>query len=178
MRILKKILVGIISLIALLLIIALFVPKNYIISESIVINKTHEEVFNYVSLLKNQEQYSEWVKADPTMQPLITGNDGEIGAIQSWNSKNDNVGEGSQKIIYISQDSILVDLNFIRPFKGAAKAATIIKPVSANETQLISKFYANDQYPFNLMGYFIGRKMITEVEIKNLNNIKTILEKQ
>jgi hypothetical protein len=41
---------------------------------------------------------------------------------------------------------------------------------------LTSEFYADDSYPFNLMGYFMGRKIIEETQIKNLNNIKTILE--
>ncbi len=178
MKILKKILVVLAIIIALPFIIALFVPNKYTVSEKIIINKPKQEVYDYVRILKNQEQYSEWVKADSNLQPTITGIDGEVGAMQSWNSKDDNVGEGNQKIVLITADRIDVDLTFIRPFAGKAKAANLFKAISENQTELTSEFYGDDKYPFNLMGYFFGTKIIQETEIKNLNNIKTILEKK
>lgn len=178
MKIIKRILIVIAIIIALPLIIALFVPNHYTVSESIRISKPKQEVFDFVRLLKNQELYSEWVKADANLHPTITGIDGEVGAMQSWNSKDDNVGEGNQKITAITTDRMDVDLTFIRPFAGTAKVANLFKAVSENQTELTCEFYSNDKYPFNLMSYFIGRKMIQETEVKNLNNIKTILEKK
>lgn len=178
MKIFKKILIVLAIITSLPFIVALFVPNKYVISEKVIINKPKQEVFDYLRILKNQEQYSEWVKADPNLQPVITGADGEVGAIQSWNSKDDNVGEGNQKITSITADRIDVDLKFIRPFSGNAKAANLFKAISENQTELTSEFYGDDKYPFNLMGYFFGAKIIQETEIKNLNNIKTILEKK
>ncbi len=65
MNILIKILIGIGALITLLLIMALFVKKEYTIEREITINKTKAEVFNYVKHLKNQDNYSKWVMQDP-----------------------------------------------------------------------------------------------------------------
>ncbi len=70
------------------------------------------------------------------------------------------------------------DLKFIRPFAGTAKAANIFSTVSENKTLMTTEFYSIDKYPFNLMSWFIGRKMIKETQEKNLKNIKQILEKQ
>jgi hypothetical protein len=178
MKILKGLLIGIVSLIALLLIVALFTPKQYTVSVSETINKPKTEVMAYVTTLANQEQYNEWVKADPNLHPQIIGTDGTVGAIQKWDSKDDNVGAGQQQIIALSEDRMDVNLDFIRPFEGHAKAANIFKAVSDNQTQIIAEFYENAKFPMNLMSYFIGRKMIEETQKKNLHNIKTILEQR
>jgi hypothetical protein len=45
-------------------------------------------------IFKNQEQFSEWIKADPNLHPTITGRDGAVGAKQSWNSPVKDVGAG------------------------------------------------------------------------------------
>ena len=86
-------------------------------------------------------------------------------------------GEGEQEITAITHDRIDVDLRFKRPFEGNAKAASIFKSISENQTEIISEFYSNDRYPLNLMSYFIGRKMMKDSETQNLQNIKKILEK-
>ena len=177
MNVLKKIFFVILGIIAFLLIVAIFVPKSYNVSVKEVINKPKSEVFEYVRMLENQKQYSVFVLADPDLNPQITGIDGTVGAIQKWNSKLDEVGEGEQEITAITPDRIDVDLRFKRPFEGNAKAANIFKSISENQTEIISEFYSNDRYPLNLMSYFIGRKMMKDSETQNLQNIKKILER-
>jgi hypothetical protein len=176
MKILKKILIGIVSIIVLLLIVALFVPKSYTVSVKETINKPRQEVYDYIRILKNQDEYSVWVMEDPNLKPEITGEDGTVGAIQRWNSTDDNVGEGEQEITALTPDRIDVDLRFKRPFEGTAKAANILNAISENQTELTAEFYSNDQYPMNLMSYFFGRKMIEKAEKDNLMNIKKNLE--
>ncbi len=178
MRIIKIILLTIVAIIGLYLVAALFTPKQYTASATITINKPASVVYDYMKILKNQEQYSEWVKADPNLKPEITGTDGTVGAEQKWNSPDDNVGEGIQKITQLTSDRIDVDLTFIRPFESKAKAATIFKSISENETQVTSEFYAEEAYPMNLLSYVMGKKMIEKTELKNLQNVKEILEKQ
>jgi hypothetical protein len=48
MNILKKIIVGLLAIIVLALIIALFLPKNYAVEREITINQPKDSVFNYV----------------------------------------------------------------------------------------------------------------------------------
>lgn len=181
MKILKKILVGIAVLIVLLLIVALFVPKQYTVSASTTINKPQKEVFDYVKLIRNQENYSVWILADPNLKPTYHGTDGTVGFTASWNSQDDgigeDVGEGSQTITGIIEGERLdVDLNFIRPFEGKQKAATIVTPISASQTKVTSEFYGNDPYPMNLMS-LIGKPMLRDAQQQNMQNLKAILEK-
>jgi hypothetical protein len=176
MKLWKKLLIGVLCLIALPFIVALFVPKSYTVSVSETINVSKDSVYNYIRILNNQKNYSVWVMEDPNLVPEIIGTDGTVGAIQKWNSTNENVGEGEQEITALTVDRMDVDLRFKRPFEGTAKAANILKAVSENQTLVTGEFYSNDPYPFNLPSYLFGRKMIEEAEAKNLKNIKRILE--
>lgn len=176
MKILKNIFIGFIGLVALLLLIAIFVPKKYTVSVTETINRPKQDVFDYIKILDNQREYSVWVLADPNLKPEIIGQDGTIGAIQKWNSKIDDVGEGEQEITSLSPNRIDVDLRFKRPFEGKAKASNFLKAISENQTEITAEFYSDEPYPFNLMFYLFGRKMIAESERQNLQNIKKILE--
>ena len=177
MKILKIVGIALLAIIVLPFIIALFVPKSYTVSVSETINKPRQEVYDFIRILDNQKKYSVWVMEDPNLKPEILGTDGTIGATQKWNSQNDNVGEGSQTITSLSIDRMDVALKFIRPFEGTAKAAYLFQEDGSGKTKLTAEFYSNDRYPFNLMSYFIGRKMIQEAQTTNLKNVKNILEK-
>lgn len=176
MKTLKIIGLGIVGFIVLLLLVALFIPNDYNVSVSTTINKPRKVVFDYVKLVKNQEYYSVWVMQDPNVNMKYEGVDGTAGFKASWDSKDDNVGAGSQLITAISEERIDVDLHFERPMKGEAKASTLLKSISENETKVTSEFYGNSSYPMNLMN-FMGEKYITEAETQNLANLKKILEK-
>ena len=176
MKILKVIGIGILGLIALLLLIALFIPNDYTVSVSTTIDRPRQVVFDYAKLVKNQEDYSIWVMQDPNVKMDYQGVDGTVGFKASWNSKDDNVGEGSQQITAITEDRIDVDLHFVRPMKGEAKVSTFLESLSEDETKITVEFYGKSSYPMNLMN-FVGAKFINDAETQNLANLKKILEK-
>ncbi|MDQ3683867.1 MAG: SRPBCC family protein, partial [Bacteroidota bacterium] len=97
MNILTKILIIIGILIAIPLIIALFVKKEYTVERDITINKPKQEVFNYVKYLKNQDNYSKWVRTDPAMKKDFRGTDGTVGFVYAWDG-NKKAGKGEQEI--------------------------------------------------------------------------------
>lgn len=175
MRVIKKIFFGIVAIFLLLLIVALFLPKDYTVSVATTINKPKQVVFDYVKQIKNQENYSIWVMQDPNVVMDYQGTDGTVGFKASWNSQDDNVGEGSQQITAVTTDRIDVDLHFVRPMDGESKASTIVEAVSDTETKVTSEFYGHSSYPMNLMN-FVGEKFIRDAETQNLANLKKILE--
>ena len=67
MNILIIILLVLAGIIALLLIIALFTKKEYGVEREIAIDKPKKIVFDYLKLLKNQDNYSKWATMDPDM---------------------------------------------------------------------------------------------------------------
>lgn len=177
MQILKKILIGLAALVALFLIVAALTPRKYTVSVTETINKPKQEVYDYVKILKNQESYSVWVLEDPNSKLTYTGTDGTVGAGQAWDSQNENVGAGNMIISAMTDERIDIDLTFIRPFESKAKSSNIIKSVNENQTTLTTEFYADEPFPMNFMGYWMGRGYIEDAEKKNLANIKRILEK-
>lgn len=144
MKILKKIFIFLIGLIALLLIIALFIPNEYKVTHTVTINKPQKEVYDYVKILKNQEQWSTFIEADPNVKITYSGTDGTVGATQSWNG-NDDVGEGSQTITNMNGERIDIKLHFIRPFEGDNMAASIIKAVDANSCTHTEEFNGSER---------------------------------
>ena len=176
MKILKKIVIILLIIIAIPLIVAIFIPKSYTVSVKQTINKPKSVVYEYVRMLDNQKKYSIWVMQDPNMTPEITGVDGTVGATQKWNSTIEDVGEGSQTIVSISEDRMDIDLHFVRPFAGDAKAANILKAIDENTTEITNEFYGSTPYPFNLMAYTFGRSMLTDAMTKNMNNLKKEVE--
>lgn len=177
MRILKIIGVAIVSISALMLVIALFLPKDYMVSQSIVIYRPQADVFTYVKMIDNQKYYSIWIMEDPKSLMTSKGLDGEVGYISAWDSKNKNVGKGEQEIMKLTNERIDVDLRFVRPFKSEAKASTTCKSIDPNKTEVINEFYGHSSYPMNLMTVFM-KGMLRDAMRKNLNNLKGILEKQ
>lgn len=179
MKFLKKLFLGLLFLIIILLVIAFFIPAKYTISVTETINQPKTVVYDYVKILKNQEQYNVWVMEDKNLKPEYIGTDGTVGAVEKWNSKIENVGEGQQTIAAMSPDRIDFDLKFIRPMEGKAKSAYIFKSISDNQTELTADFYGeNGPYPFNLLSHIMGGYIIKKAQTDNLANIKTILEKK
>ncbi len=177
MKIIKSIGIALAGIIILLFIAALLIPNSYTVSTSILINKPQQEVFDYVKVLKNQEAYSVWLMADKGMPIVYAGVDGTVGASMTWNSKDDNVGAGSQTITTIlGNERIDVDLKFIRPMSDNATASTMLKTTADKQTEVRSEFYGESKFPMNLMN-FIGQRFIKEAEVQNLENLKKILEK-
>ena len=89
----KKIIITLAILIAIPLVVALFTPDSYDVEREVIINQPKSIVFNYVKLLKNQDEYSKWARMDPDMQKSFRGTDGTVGFISAWDSENPDVGK-------------------------------------------------------------------------------------
>lgn len=179
MKILRKIAIVILSLIALLLVVALFVRKDYAVVREVTINKPSQEVFDYVKFLKNMDNYSVWAKLDPNMKKEYRGTDGTVGFVSAWESNVKNVGTGEQEITKIVPGQRLdVELRFVKPFKSTDYAYMITENVSDNQTKVMWGFTGKMPYPMNLMLLCMNMdKMLgNDLEI-GLNNLKSTLER-
>ncbi len=179
MRILKKILIGLVALIALILVVALFVKKDFAAEKEVVVNKPKQEVFNYIKLLKNQNEYGVWAKKDPSIKQEFTGVDGTEGFTSSWEGNSD-VGKGSQTIKKITDGQRLdLDLHFIDPMDSHSPAWITTDEVSPTQTKVKWGMSGKMAYPFNFLGLFMNMdEMIGKDLQEGLNNLKVIMEKQ
>lgn len=179
MKIIKRILFAILGIIALALIVAVFLPKNYTVQREIVINQASDSVYNYLKYLKNQDNFSVWAKTDPNMKKTFTGTDGTAGAISAWKSTNENVGVGEQEIKKLTEgERVDFELRFKIPIETTDKAYFSTESISTNETKVRWGYDGHMPYPMNLMMPFMGMdEMIGKDLQQGLDNLKVILEK-
>jgi len=176
MSILIKILIVIGALVALLLIAALFIKKEYNIVREITINKPKTEVFSYIKHLKNQDNYSKWVRMDPNMKKDFRGTDGTVGFIYAWDG-NKKAGKGEQEIKKIAEgERVDIEVRFEKPFEGIATAPIITEAISANETKVKWAMNGKSKYPLNFMNLFMDNMLGKDLET-SLTTLKSILEK-
>jgi hypothetical protein len=177
MNIFIIILIVIAAIVALFLITALFVKKEYSIHREIIINKPKGVVFNYIKFLRNQENFSKWVMQDPNMKKVLTGTDGTVGFVYAWESENKSAGKGEQEIKRIVEGEKLdVEVRFEKPFEGISQTPFITEFISENQTRLRWGMYGKSKYPMNIMNLFMGNLLGKDLEI-SLINLKRILEK-
>lgn len=178
MKVLKKVFIVLAVIIAIPLVIALFVEKNYAVEESIVINKLKSEVFDYLKHLKNHDNFSKWAKMDPNMEKTYTGTDGTVGFISAWESDHESVGAGEQEILKITEGERLdFELRFLKPFESTQQAYMLTETMSENQTKVKWGFSGEMSYPTNLMLLFMDfEEMIGEDFQVGLANLKTIVE--
>lgn len=180
MKILKRIFLVLLVLIAIPLAVSLFVAKSYNISKEVIVNKSLGEVFDYVVLLRNQDEFSVWAKMDENMKNSYTGVDGQVGFINAWESEKDDVGVGEQEIISIQPNKqIDYELRFIKPFKSISQAIIAFKQVGENKTKVTWTLTGKMNYPMNLILVLTDfKEMIGKDLQEGLNNLKDILEKE
>lgn len=179
MRIFKKILIVVGIMIAIPLIVALFVKKEFAVEREIEINRPKAEVFDYIKFIKNQDNYSKWNKIDPNMTKTYKGTDGTVGFVSAWESKNKNIGVGEQEILKITEGKrIDMKLRFKIPFETQNEAYMITDDAGNNKTKVKWGFKGTFLYPMNLMGLCmdIDKEIGGDLEV-GLKNLKTILEK-
>ncbi len=180
MKILKRLLLVIVILIAIPLVIALFVKKDYAVERSVVINKPKQEVFEYIKFIKNQDNFSKWNMTDPDSKKSYSGTDGTVGFIYSWDSKNKNVGVGEQEIVKITDgERVDMKLRFKVPFEAQDDAYMITENVDSNSTKVSWGFTGAFHYPMNILNLVMDmdKQVGGDLEV-GLNNLKSVLEKK
>jgi hypothetical protein len=177
MKILKKILIVVLILIAIPLVAALFIKKEYAVEREITINKPKQEVFDYIRYLKNQDHYSKWVMQDPNMKKDFRGTDGTVGFVYAWDG-NREAGKGEQELKKITgSDRTDVEVRFEKPFEGVADVHMTTESVSENQTRVRWGMAGKSKYPLNFMNLFMDNMLGKDLD-KSLTNLKEILEKK
>ncbi|MEI6488000.1 MAG: SRPBCC family protein [Bacteroidota bacterium] len=176
MNILVILLLLLAGIIALLLIVAIYTRKDYIINREIVIDAPLHNVFDYLKHLKNQDEFNKWVMVDPEMKREFKGTDGTVGFIYGWNG-NKKVGEGEQEIKSIVEGKkIETEIRFVRPMSSIAYSDLLTEPLSDNKTKVKWRNSGKMIFPMNLMVRMIERMLSKDMDI-SLINLKNILEK-
>ena len=176
MNIIITILLGVAGIIALLLILALFMKKEHYVRREIIINAPMEKVFDYLKLLKNQDKFNKWAKADPDRNWEFKGTDGTVGFTIAWNGNKD-VGEGEKEITNIIEGKrIETQIRFVRPMATVANVIMETESLSDNQTKVYLSNAGTLKYPINIMIPIVEKMFPKDMDI-SLSTLKDIFEK-
>jgi len=164
----------VVGLIALILLFALLVKKEYTLFSETTINKSSTVVLDYVTHLGNQKYYNKWMMADPKMEVTTRGVDGTVGFVSKWDSKT--AGAGEQEITSIVPGkSYDVELRFERPFKGLSYSNTTLHAITPEQTKVITTFNTKTDFPMSAMIPLL-KKILKKDMDENSANLKRVLE--
>lgn len=177
----KKILLAIAGVLALLLLVAALMPKDFKIEKEIVINKSQSQVFDYLKMIKNGNEWNPWMKKNPNTDPsgaqTFKGQDGAVGFINSWSSKNREIGVGEEEIIAIvPNEKIELELRLVEPIKATHKISFTTQTVAENQTKVTWTMTGSTPFPTNII-YFFTQKEVGKNFVTGLDDLKAVLEK-
>ena len=178
MKFLKIILIAFLIAVAVLLLTALFLPSSYQVERSVSIAKAKDQVFSYLVLLKNQDNFSVWMALDPQTKKSYSGEDGTVGFVSAWHSENDEVGSGEQEIKAIKPgERIDYELRFLAPFQSVSPAYLLTESTGPEQTRVSWGFKGEMPYPTNLLLLVMDmQQMIGDDLQQGLDNLKVLLE--
>lgn len=169
------ILVSVAGIIALLLIIALFMKREHYVRREIVINAPRQKVFDYVKLLKNQDQFNKHAMAGPDRKREYKGTDGTVGFIYSW-SGNKSAGEGEKEIKNIVEGKrVETEIRFVKPMAATASIVMETESLPGDQTKLSWSNAGVLKYPLNIMIPMMEKMLPKEMD-SSLSTLKKILE--
>lgn len=120
MKTLKRIFVFALVVVALLMVVALFLPSRVHVERSITANVPPERVFAQINTLKNWEKWSPWYAKDPQTKLTYEGPAEGKGAKYSWDSASQ--GKGNLIITESAPNKkVRTDLDFMEHGKGVAE---------------------------------------------------------
>jgi len=177
MGIVATILLVVGGIIALLLIIALFMKKEHYVKREIVINAPTQKVFDFLRLLKNQDQFNKWATAGKqNRKEEFKGTDGTVGYIYSW-SGDKSAGQGEKEIKNIIEGKkIETEIRFVKPMRVSSSVIFETEPLSDHQTKVNLINTGTLNYPLNIMIPMAEKRFPKDMD-DSLSTLKNILEK-
>ena len=166
----------VVGIIALLLIVALLMKREHYVKREIIINAPRQKVFDYIKLLKNQDEFNKHAMAGPRRKKEFKGTDGTVGYIYAW-SGNKSAGKGEKEIMNIVEGKkIETEIRFEKPIRISARVIMETESLPGNQTRVNLSNAGTLKYPLNIMIPIAEKNFAKDIDI-SLSTLKNILEK-
>jgi hypothetical protein len=111
---LKKIAIGALAIIAIILVMATMQPDSFAVTRSVTISAAPEKIVPLVADFHNWSRWSPWEKLDPDMQRTFGGAQSGKGAVYNWQGNGD-VGSGRMEITDLAAlNKVVIKLDFMQ----------------------------------------------------------------
>jgi hypothetical protein len=172
----KKILLVIVAIVAVVLIAGAFQSPTYRVERSVTIAAPAAEIFPLLNDFHKSQTWSPWVKLDPNAKYTFEGPASGVGAINSW-SGNKDVGSGRQTILASTPNELVqIKLEFFEPMADVATTEFRLAPQTAGTTVSWS-MSGHKNYVAKVCCMFMSMdKMVGGDFERGLANLKTQVE--
>ncbi len=151
---LKKILIGLVVVIAVILIVAALQPAAFRVERSATIAATPQALFEQVNDHKKFALWNPWEKMDPTSKTVYSGADTGVGAVASW--KGDTVGEGSATITESKPGELVRQrMDWKKPMEGVSTVDFTFK-AEGDKTKVTWAMYGENGFMGKLFSLFMS----------------------
>jgi uncharacterized protein YndB with AHSA1/START domain len=125
---LKKILLAVVAIVAVLAIVVLLQPADFRIARTTHIAAPPADVFAQVNDFHRWEAWSPWAKLDPAAKVTFAGQPAGSGAVFTW-AGNDKVGEGRMMLTESRPNELVsIEVDFVKPFEGHSRSEFALQP--------------------------------------------------
>ena len=172
----RKILIGIVLLVAGFLLYVALMPSHFRIERSLLIHAPANIIFAQVNDFHRWNDWSPWAKLDPNAKVTFEGKESGVGAIHTW-AGNKEVGEGKMTIVESQPSSLIrIQLEFFKPYEAQDQAEFTFKP-QAEGVLTTWSMEGESKFLPRLFCFFMNMdKMVGQEFEKGLAQIKVIAE--
>lgn len=174
MKVLKRISLIILAIIALFLIVAVFLPSEYVVKRGIEINKPVDQVYGYVADFNNFQAWNPWTPLEPGHKFVVLGDSATVGQKYSWDGKM--IGSGEMVFTEFKQnETIRSDISFLSPQQGNGVVEWTFEGDS-NMTKVNWSLIGEAGYPIGRYFGLMMDSMLGSNFEEGMSNLKTQLE--
>ena len=172
----KKILLGLVAVVALILIVAAFQPGEFQVTRSATIAASPAALFEQVNDHRKFAAWNPWGKIDPNVKNTFTGPATGVGSVFSWQGNRD-VGAGSSTIIESKPGELVrLRMEWKEPMEGTSTVDFTFKPLG-DKTVMTWHMYGPNTYVGKVMCLFMSMdKMVGGQFEKGLAELKALVE--
>lgn len=150
----KKILIGLGAIIAIVLIAAATRPAEFRVERSATLAVSPAALFEHVNDHRKFAVWNPFLKLDPNVKNTYSGPDSGVGAVCSWEGNND-VGAGSCTITDSKPAELVRSrMDWKRPMKGVATVDFTFKP-DGHKTIVTWAMYGKNNFMGKVVSLFV-----------------------
>jgi hypothetical protein len=152
-----------------------FLPGEYQVSRTVVVNTPPSFAFDYVANLEKWDHWSPWEELDIDKKKMYEGAPESVGYKYYWNG-NEDIGVGSIEIVkIIPNQQIDFKLIFKEPFESQSRNSWLFE-IQGDQTIVTWTDSGNLPFFLRMLSQMMERKIGASFEY-GLTNIKSLAER-
>jgi len=176
MRLLRSVLITIVSIIVIVGMLTAVAPTTIKVVETVIINAKDEIIWNNLKYFENHRKWTAWEMNDSTSPPIISGIDGVVGTAISWRGE-DGSESGTETITKMSElKEIGYQVKLTRPYKLQADELVTISDTTGGMAVTVTYLSKMDR-PENVIRIFRrSRTLLHKKFSEALSRLKVLCE--